>query len=225
MSNTTTKPPTPPLLHKGVESPKSGAARATMAGAILAAIAASSCCVLPAVLAIVGVSGVGAAAALEAYRPIFLAVTLVLLGVGFYLVYRKPKVAVDADVDGCGCPAPNVRRSGKPMLWLSLLAVLLFAGYPLVAGAFAQTSSTGDTALSATSQQVNLHIEGMTCEGCATRIVSALGKTPGVVKASVQYDEGSATVTYDPNTVSPETLADTVSAIDGYTARVDLQSH
>ena len=65
---------------------KSGAAKATMAGAIFAAIAASACCVLPAILAFVGVSGLGAAAALETYRPLFLGVTALLLGGGFYLV-------------------------------------------------------------------------------------------------------------------------------------------
>ncbi len=208
------------LLNKSVEAPKSGAARATMAGAIIAAIVASSCCVLPAVLALVGVSGLGAAAALEAYRPIFLAVAAVFLGLGFYFVYRKPKAQIAGEGDACGCPAPAARRRGKSMLWLGALAVLLFAGYPYIAGATAQTEKAGDTALTTGAKQASLQIEGMTCESCVTRIVTALTETPGVVKASVEFDEESASITYDPNQVSPEALAKAVSALEGYTASV-----
>ncbi len=209
-------------LEQNVDTPKTKAARATMAGAIVAAIAASSCCVLPAILAVLGVSGLGVAAALEAYRPLFLGVTALLLGIGFYLVYRKPKTAtIDAsEGDACGCPAPRTRRAGKPMLWLATLAVLFFASYPHIAGAFAQTEKSGDTALTAASKQVSLNVEGMTCESCVTHIVTALTDTPGVVKASIAFSDGLASVTYDPTQVEPEALAQVVSALDGYTATV-----
>tara|TARA_R110002096_G_scaffold44524_9_gene119864 strand:+ start:15336 stop:15989 length:654 start_codon:yes stop_codon:yes gene_type:complete len=208
-------------LEKQVTT-KSAAAKATMAGAIFAAIAASACCVLPAVLALVGVSGLGAAAALEAYRPLFLGVTALLLGAGFYLAYRKPKAVaiVASEGDACGCPAPRTRRAAKPMLWLATLAVFFFASYPYIAGAFAQTEKSGDTALTAASKQVSLNVEGMTCEGCATKIVTALTQAHGVVAASVDFSEKSASITYDPDQVNPQGLANIVSALDGYTAMV-----
>jgi len=205
-------------LEKQVTT-KSAAAKATMAGAIFAAIAASACCVLPAVLALVGVSGLGAAAALEAYRPLFLGVTALLLGGGFYLAYRKPK-AVASEGDACGCPAPRTRRAGRPMLWVATLAVFFFASYPYIAGAFAQTEKNGDTALTAASKQVRLNVEGMTCEGCATKIVTALTQTHGVVTASVDFSEKSAFATYDPEQVKPQALVTIVSALEGYTATV-----
>ena len=51
-------------------------------GAIAAAIAASGCCIGPLVLAVLGVSGawVGNLTAFEPYRPIFMTLTLGLLG-------------------------------------------------------------------------------------------------------------------------------------------------
>ena len=70
----------PTQLTKNAAPPKSGAANATMLGAFLAAIAASSCCVLPALLTVLGVSGAGSAAGLERWRPLFLGLAVAPLG-------------------------------------------------------------------------------------------------------------------------------------------------
>lgn len=90
------------------------AKKLTLGGAILAALAASSCCIGPLVLAALGVGGAGALAALGAYRPYILGVTAVLLAGGFYLTYRKPRAAV-AEGDACGCekPSPKAGRAGR----------------------------------------------------------------------------------------------------------------
>jgi mercuric ion transport protein len=61
--------------------------KATLVGAVLGALGASACCLGPALLALVGLAGVGVAAAFEPYRPAFLGVSAVLLGLGFYLTY------------------------------------------------------------------------------------------------------------------------------------------
>ena len=66
------------------------ASRATLIGAVVAAFAASACCLLPALLAFVGLSGVGLAAAMETHRPLLLAATGGLLVAGFYLLYLRP---------------------------------------------------------------------------------------------------------------------------------------
>lgn len=65
--------------------------RLSVGGAILAALAASSCCVGPLVLVALGVGGAGGLAVMGAYRPYFLVGTATLRGTGYYLVYRKPK--------------------------------------------------------------------------------------------------------------------------------------
>lgn len=67
----------------------------TIVGAsLLAAIAASLCCILPIVFALGGFAIVGASAFFESLRPYLLIVTFALLGVGFYLSYRQPKRVV-----------------------------------------------------------------------------------------------------------------------------------
>ena len=111
-----------------------------MLGAVVAAVAASACCVVPGILALVGISGVGAAAALEPYRPVFLGATAALLGLGFYLAYRKPRVRADAGAD-CACPASRKQRWGRSMLWNAALAVVVFAAYPTIAAVLFQSDA------------------------------------------------------------------------------------
>src|SRR5258706_4162604 len=61
------------------------------AGALLGALAASSCCILPLVLFGLGVSGawIRNFTRLAAYQPYFIAATLAFLGYGYWLVYRS----------------------------------------------------------------------------------------------------------------------------------------
>lgn len=99
------------------------------AGGILGAIAASTCCIVPLVLFSLGVSGawIGQLTALSAYQPIFIAITLGFLGYGYWLVYRKPKIAC-AEEEACARPLPNVIV--KTSLWLATALILLALAWP-----------------------------------------------------------------------------------------------
>ncbi|MBI3669220.1 MAG: mercury transporter MerT, partial [Acidobacteria bacterium] len=83
----------------------------------LAAFLASLCCLGPLVL-----GGVGFGAALVAtfapLRPYFLTLSGVLLALGFYLVYRKPKHAPACEGETCAPESPT-RRMAKSLLWLA----------------------------------------------------------------------------------------------------------
>jgi len=86
-----------------------GGQKLLMAGGILAALGASSCCILPLVLFSIGVSGawIGNLTALAPYQPVFVAAALVFLAVGFWRVYRQPKVDC---VEGSACARPGADR-------------------------------------------------------------------------------------------------------------------
>mgnify|MGYP003628320339 FL=1 len=100
------------------------------AGGILAAIAASSCCVLPLVLFSVGISGawIGNLTALSAYQPLFIGAAASCLVVGFWLVYFKPTRCDDGDA----CARPLPRRIVKASLWLATALVILAVTWPLI---------------------------------------------------------------------------------------------
>lgn len=122
------------------ESRMTGASKATgvtWAGALLASLLASLCCIGPLVFAALGV-GVGAtgflagtAGALKVllpYRPAFIGLALVLLGVSFYLAYRRPRT-VRASCQGC-VPASGFRLN-RLLLWIIAVFVvaLILAPY------------------------------------------------------------------------------------------------
>jgi len=81
------------MASRSEVAPSTGKARWAAAGGILGALAASSCCILPLALFMLGVSGawIGNLTALAPYQPILFAATVGCLGVGYYLVYRQPK--------------------------------------------------------------------------------------------------------------------------------------
>lgn len=185
-------------------------------GALTAAILSSACCWLPFVLIGVGVSTTGIAGLLEAYRVLFLVVTVLLLGAGFYFVYvRKPKCAPD---ETCPVPNPRLQRFNRVMLWISTALVLGFATFPSYVG---HLVGGPDTAVSAQVTQISrtYGITGMTCEGCAARIEDAVEETPAVVSAQVSYGEGTLRVHLDPD--ARLTDAQVIAAVEalGYHAR------
>jgi mercuric ion transport protein len=94
------------------------------AGSVFAAIIASFCCILPIVFALTGFSILGASALFDAWRPYLLGLTFGLLGLGFYFAYRPRKARC---APGSACAMPVTYRSGRLMLWLATVAVVLFA--------------------------------------------------------------------------------------------------
>ena len=56
------------------------------------------------------------------------------------------------------------------------------------------------------TETIRIPVSGMTCAACQSRVQSALNKHPGVADASVNLMMKSATVTYDPANVTPDSL-------------------
>jgi|GEM_PF-279514 len=94
----------------------------TSLGAI-GAILASSCCILPFVFLMLGVSGswIGNLTVMEPYKNYFAIFALGFLVVGFWQIYFKPKQQY---TDGY-CATPHSRRVIKTILWLSTALVFL----------------------------------------------------------------------------------------------------
>ena len=94
------------------------------AGGVIGAILASTCCIAPLALLMLGVSGawIGTLTALEPYKPYFAAVALVFIGLGFRQVYFKAKPAC---VDGSYCAKPQSAPITKTALWMATALVVL----------------------------------------------------------------------------------------------------
>lgn len=100
------------------------------ASGLVGAVLASSCCILPLVLVLLGVGGawMSGLTALEPYRLYFLASTAVLLGAAFWQLYvrRRPACA-----SGDACAKPPARRLTKSLLWTASLLFVLAASVNL----------------------------------------------------------------------------------------------
>src|SRR5574340_700718 len=94
-------------------------------GSTLAALLASLCCLGSLLL---GGAGLGAllVGTFVPLRPYFLAISLIFLAGGFYLVYRKPKAGEACAGETCR-PEGGTRRMAKPLLWIAAVAVAVLA--------------------------------------------------------------------------------------------------
>ena len=106
-------------VKQPVDSSKNWSTSLGAVGAILA----SSCCILPFVFLMLGVSGswIGNLTVMEPYKDYFALIALGFLGVGFWQVYFKPKKQCDEGY----CATPKSERVIKSVLWISTVLVLL----------------------------------------------------------------------------------------------------
>ncbi len=188
--------------------------RVGILGAIGAAVLASVCCIGPVVLAGLGIGAVTAAQQFAPLRPYFLVLTAVLLGLGFYFAYRKPKAA--AACDGEVCETPRVARWGRPLLWIATVMVVALVTFPYYYGplraAFDKPQQSTTAAPEPTRlSTVELKVSGMTCSGCAVSVRNALLEISGVASASVDHEAARATVQYDPAKASTAQLIEAVN--------------
>lgn len=184
-------------------------------GSTLAAFAASLCCLGPLVLGGVGLGAV-LMATFTPLRPYFLAVSVVLLALGFYFVYRKPKAGEACEGEVCA-PDSRARRWAKPILWVATLAVAALALFPLYGARLVPAPAAAAPASAASLETVELKVSGMSCEACAGVVKYKLMETPGVTQAEVDYPAGRATVSYDPAKADIARLIEAVNAT-GYSA-------
>lgn len=181
------------------------------AGALVSAALASMCCILPLGLGVAGLSTTAIAAFFEPLRPWFLALTGLLLSIGFYFALRRP-----IEGEACGTEWRRLTRLSKLTLWLSTVAVVALALFPTLAGVAGGGGS--ELAPATASEVVELRIDGMTCEACAAAVRDALLEVPGVVDAAVSFEEARARVRL--RAERPPTVRALVAAVEevGYGA-------
>ncbi|MGH9862584.1 MAG: mercuric transporter MerT family protein [Candidatus Acidiferrales bacterium] len=187
--------------------------KTTILGAVSAAVVASVCCIGPVVLAGLGVGAVAAAQKFAPVRPIFLSLTLLFLGLGFYFAYRKPKsAACKAEV----CEPSGVTRWRRPLLWVATVIVLALLAFPYYYGPLRSALDRAGSPRLADAQpaqlaMLELKVSGMTCGACAVSVRNALLETPGVTAAEVDFESGRANVQYDAARVSTSRLLEAVN--------------
>ncbi len=154
-------------------------------GAVVAAVTASLCCILPVVAAVAGIIGFAASEFFARWRPYLLGLTLGLLAVGFYLAYRRRG---DACEIGTPCERPSLGSWSRVVLWLITILVIGLAAFPYYSGWVARALAKESKPAAATSgnstARVGLRIEGMDCGACAALLEKNLSQVPWRVARS-----------------------------------------
>ncbi len=209
--------------------------------ALGSAVVASACCWLPLVLIAAGISGGALSATFQAWRPFLLPVTFALLGLAFYLAYRRPPRGEPWAGTGEGSTGESVPGSdweGAPsccaakdegtltlgkisrrMLWPVTVLILAFAFFPNYAG---HLLAGGDNpGAGGNLAKVLIAIDGMTCTACARRIEKALSDVAGVAWAEVSYERGEAVIGLEKGREpAAHALLAAVASAGSYNARI-----
>jgi mercuric ion transport protein len=114
-------------------APSDRKAGGLIAFAVLAAMLASTCCVLPLVLVLVGITGAWMVhlTALKPLAPYAIALTLGTLGWAGWLVFR-PAAACAVTGPGCATTRPAMRK----LFVGCAVFIALLLGFPLIAPLF-----------------------------------------------------------------------------------------
>jgi copper chaperone CopZ len=178
--------------------------RWALVGALVAAVTASLCCILPVLAVGFGLTGFALSRFLESLRPYFLAATAGLLAFGFYQAYRPRQEACEP---GSVCERTPLGRWNRLILWLATALVILFATFPYYSGWVVQAISSDRLRPTGTSQAPEAHlilrVEGMDCPACAGLLQNNLRQLPGVRRVEVSFQDKLARIDYDPKAVDP----------------------
>ncbi len=106
----------------------------TNVGAVLAAIGASICCVVPLLLLSLGISGawISSLTSFTSVRPIFIFLTLIFIGLGFRKLYQTPNNCEEDKK----CALPDAQKKQKLTFWIGTTFILLLLAFPWYAPYF-----------------------------------------------------------------------------------------
>lgn len=183
----------------------------SVVAALASAGLASACCLGPLLLTGLGLGSLGLAAGLTKYRPLFMALTGVILAVAFYQTYRKREVTC---ADG-SCELRSASPTMKAGLWTTAVLAVALATFPTWS---VRLFAGGRPVVPAGAQVLAFKVSGMDCAACTTEIKRSVEKVPGVLSADIDFSAGQATVVSNGKADSQAVIAAVAAA--GYKAEL-----
>lgn len=95
--------------------------------AVLTALGASLCCILPVAVALLGVGSAALGAKWEPLRPYLAGATILLFGFAFYQVYKPGDTEC---APGSSCSVPANQRRQRLLLWAIAVVALALVTFP-----------------------------------------------------------------------------------------------
>lgn len=177
-----------------------------LAGAsVLAAIAASLCCITPVLALIAGTSGLASSFSwMEPARPYLMGLTVAVLGFAWWQKLKPQKAAIDCDCEEDG-KTPFMQT--KAFLGIVTVFAALMLAFPYYSKIFYPDNSQQVIMVSQSDvQEAIFDISGMTCTSCEEHVKHAVNELPGIVEATASFEEGKAEVKFDKTKTSTEAI-------------------
>ena len=181
---------------------------------VIAAIAASSCCIPPVIAAIAGVGGASASLSwMEPLRPYLIVLAVVAIGYAWY-AHLKPKSADDC---GCEIEKPKFYQTRGFLVGMTLFAAISIS-FPYYSHIFFSDNKKEVLVVDQSNvEKVDVKIDGMTCDACQNHINQSVNSLTGVINVQSSYQTGNAIVEFDKSQTSIKDIEDAVNAT-GYKA-------
>jgi copper chaperone CopZ len=184
---------------------------------VLSALTASVCCVGPALLALLGLGGLGAAAFIGRYHWWLIGAAITLLAFGWRNYLREGR---RCRTEACTMAQGKTARA---ILIVASVIVATFVGLNVYTYAGQRRSALERSAAleGAALTAVAIPVKGMSCWSCELTVESSLKELPGVQHIEASVKEQTAYVTYDPQRIALDAL---VAAINGTGFRAESPS-
>ena len=172
---------------------------------LLAAVAASLCCIAPLLALLSGGTGlISGLSWVGPLRPYLIGFSALALSAAWYFHLRP------APVEACDCP-PEKQSLLQSRGFLTVVSVLaiVFLAIPSFTGG--NTPTTVETIESLTGAEklmtATFAVEGMTCGGCEKHVYDVVHNVEGVYEIAASYDDKNTVVTFNADQTSPEDIA------------------
>jgi copper chaperone CopZ len=104
---------------------------------------------------------------------------------------------------------------------VSIARAVILACIPMLAGiGGCETSQAAAPQTRDDDGELTLHVEGMACESCASRLESTLRKLEGVETATVDFTQKRARIGFEPARTNLETILKAMEE-EGFQASID----
>jgi copper chaperone CopZ len=161
---------------------------------IIAALAASSCCIPPIIAAIAGVGGAaGSLSWMEPLRPYLIGLAVVAIGYAWYNHFKTKST------DDCGCEIEKQKwyQTKSFLIGMTLFAVVSITIPYYSHFFFSDNKKEVIVVDKSTIEKINLNIEGMTCVSCEQHIDHSVNELEGIININSSYELGNTEIEFD----------------------------
>jgi copper chaperone CopZ len=182
---------------------------------LVAALAASSCCIPPIIAAIAGIGGASSSMSwVEPFRPYLIGLAVVAIGYAWYSHLKQKKE------DDCGCSIgkPKWYQTRTFLVSMTVFAVLSIS-LPYYSGIF-YSDNKKEVIVSDQSnvETIEIKIDGMTCNACQEHVDHAVNELNGIISINTSYSKANTIVEFDSEQTSQEKIEKAVNST-GYTVK------